>query len=177
MTRLQGPFHRGELTKTWFESAGSSFSYAMFCSHFDGPIDRKQTWEEKITQRYAESLGTQRVLMWWHSKMTSCESTWKSKRSIYRQTTRKFAGAKEIKSRLGKVITRRGCTQGKTKMGLDEPTENTDGITMEVLYRCLLHKLTLAHRDHNHIHTWRWARKIGDNKDTYPLFSGKWEVF
>jgi len=73
--------------------------------------------------------------------MTSCESTWKSKRSIYRQTTRKFAGAKEIKSRLGKVIT------------IDEPTENTDGITMEVLYRCLLHKLTLAHRDHNHIHT------------------------
>jgi hypothetical protein len=79
--------------------------------------------------------------------------TWKSKRSIYRQTTRKFAGAKEIKSKLGKVITRRGCTQGKTKMGLDEPTENTYGITMEVLYKSLHHTLTLAHRDHNHIHT------------------------
>jgi len=45
--------------------------------------------------------------------MTSCGSHLEK---AYIGTTRKFAGAKEIKSRLGKVITRRGCTQGKAKM-------------------------------------------------------------
>jgi hypothetical protein len=49
-------------------------------------------------------------------------------------------------------------------------TANTDGITMEVL-SCLLHMLTLADGDRNHIHMTAWQEKLVITKTEYPMFS------